>query len=189
LSITNRRAHVEQSGTITPKLDMLRDLNHRGITVAAEKLSAQLRMPHHSTIEGMRMTGKHVGAIDLPMQRLAVIEGHQQFTLVPWRPELLKMRGKEIEISVRATGPSRWRLRADQLGTSGCRDKSNDLRKDLGPPPACGRRPALSRWPTARATEHRVVQEASSVKKRGSRPIRVTVGRPKVQTKGAVREP
>ena len=38
----NRHASVEQPGTITPKPDMLRDLNHRGITVAAEKLSAQL---------------------------------------------------------------------------------------------------------------------------------------------------
>ena len=35
------------------------------------------------------------------MQRLAVIKGGQEFTLVPWRPELLKMRGKEIDNSVR----------------------------------------------------------------------------------------
>jgi hypothetical protein len=34
------------------------------------------------------------------MQRLAVIKGHEEFTLVPWCPELLKMRGKEIDISV-----------------------------------------------------------------------------------------
>jgi Protein of unknown function (DUF3363) len=44
------------------------------------------------------MIGKHVGTIDLPMQRLAVIKGRQEFTLVPWQPELLKMRGKEIDI-------------------------------------------------------------------------------------------
>ena len=97
----NRHASVEQPGTITPKPDMLRDLNHRGITVAAEKLSAQLGMPHYAPVEGLRMTGKHVGNIDLPMQRLAVIKGRHEFTLVPWRLELLKMRGKEIEISVR----------------------------------------------------------------------------------------
>jgi hypothetical protein len=99
--IANRHASVEQPGTITPKPDMLRELNHRGITVTADKLSAQLGMPLHSPVEGMRMTGKHVGTIDLPMQSLAVIKGRQVFTLVPWRPELLRMRGKEIEISVR----------------------------------------------------------------------------------------
>ena len=46
------------------------------------------------------------------------------------------------------------------------------------------RRPAAGVPPyraglTASATEPRVLPEASSVKKRGSRPIRVTVGRPK----------
>jgi Protein of unknown function (DUF3363) len=49
----------------------------------------------------MRMTGKHVGTIDLPMQRLTVIKDRQEFTLVPWRPELLKMHSKEENISVR----------------------------------------------------------------------------------------
>jgi Protein of unknown function (DUF3363) len=80
---------------------MLRELNNKGTTIAAETMSAQLGMPHHSLCVGMRMTGKHVGTIDLPMQRLAVIKGRQAFTLVPWRPELLKMHGKEIDISVR----------------------------------------------------------------------------------------
>jgi type IV secretory pathway VirD2 relaxase len=99
--ITNRHASVEQPGTITPKPDMLRDLNHQGLTVAAKNLSAQMAMPHCSPVAGMPLTGKHVGTIDLPMQRLAVIKGRQEFTLVPWRPELLAMRGKDIEISVR----------------------------------------------------------------------------------------
>ena len=99
--IGNGHASVEQPGTITLKPDMLRDLNHKGITVAAEKLSAQLGMPHYAPVEGLRIVGKHVGNIDLPMQRLAVIKGRHEVTLVPWRPELLKMRGKEIEIRVR----------------------------------------------------------------------------------------
>jgi type IV secretory pathway VirD2 relaxase len=99
--IENRHASIEQLGTITPKLDMLRDLNHKGITVAAEKLSVELGMLPESPFEGMRMSGKHIGNIGLPMQRLAVIKGRHEFTLVPWRPELLRMRGKNIEISLR----------------------------------------------------------------------------------------
>ena len=99
--IVNRHASVEQPGTITPKPDMLRDLNHKGITVAAEKLSVQLGMPLEAPVEGMRICGKHVGTIDLPMQRLAVIKSRHEFTVVPWRPELLRMRGKDIEISMR----------------------------------------------------------------------------------------
>src|SRR5204863_1564455 len=99
--IANRHASVEQPGTITPKPDMLQELNHRGITVVAEKLSAQMGMPHQSPVEGMRITGKHVGTVVLPNQRLAVIKGRHEFTLVPWRPALLKMRGKDIEITAR----------------------------------------------------------------------------------------
>ena len=118
--ITNCHASVEQPGTITPKPDMLRALNNKGITAAAEKISTQMGMPHHAPFEGMRLTGKHVGTIDLPMQRLAVIKGRQEFTLVPWRPELLKMHGKEIDVSVRdrtiTMAPARGRVR--DLGLS-----------------------------------------------------------------------
>jgi hypothetical protein len=118
--IANGQASVEQPGTITPKPDMLRDLHYRGITAAAEKMSTHLGMPHHAPFEGMRMTGKHVGTIDLPMQRLAVIKGRHEFTLVPWRPELLKMDGKEIDVSVHdrtiTMAPARGRVR--DLGLS-----------------------------------------------------------------------
>jgi hypothetical protein len=49
------------------------------------------------------------------MHRLAVIKGRQEFALVPWRPQLLKMRGKEIDISVLdrtiTMAPARGRIR------------------------------------------------------------------------------
>jgi type IV secretory pathway VirD2 relaxase len=98
--IATPHARVEQTGMITQKPDMLRELNHRGVTLAADKLSEQLGVPHVAPIEGRRITGKHVGTIELPLRRLAVIKGRDEFTLVPWRPELLKMRGKDIEIGV-----------------------------------------------------------------------------------------
>ena len=99
--IANRYASVEQPATITPKPDMLRDLKHRGLTLAAEKLSAELGVPHFPPTGGVRISGKHVRTIDLATQRVAVIKGRHQFTLVPWRQELLRMRGKDIDISVR----------------------------------------------------------------------------------------
>ena len=118
--ITSRYATVEEAGIIARNRDMLRDLDNRGIITAAEKMSVQLGMPHHAPFEGMRLTGKHVGTIDLPMQRLAVIKGRQEFTLVPWRQELLKMHGKEIDVSVRdrtiTMAPARGRVR--DLGLS-----------------------------------------------------------------------
>jgi len=99
--IGNGLATSPSSGAITPKPDMLRELNHSGVAHAAEKLSIEYGVPHFSLAEGMRITGKHVRTIDLPAMRLAVIKGREDFTIVPWRPELLKMRGREIEIGVR----------------------------------------------------------------------------------------
>ena len=98
--IATGHARSEQPGVITPKLDMLRELNHRGITLAADKLSEQLDLPHVAPTEGRRVIGQHVRTIDLPMQRLAVIKARDAFTLLPLRPELSKMCGKEIEIGV-----------------------------------------------------------------------------------------
>jgi type IV secretory pathway VirD2 relaxase len=118
--IATRHAAVEQPGVITPKPGMLRELNHRGVTLAADKLSEQLDLPHVAPTEGRRIAGQHVRNIDLPMQRLAVIKGRDAFTLVPWRPELLKMRGKEIEISVhdRSITMALARGRSRDLGLS-----------------------------------------------------------------------
>ena len=36
----------------------------------------------------------------MPTIRLAVINDRNAFTLVPWRPELAKMHGRDIEINV-----------------------------------------------------------------------------------------
>jgi type IV secretory pathway VirD2 relaxase len=120
--IANRHAVADRPGTITPKPNMLRELNQVGIARAAEKVSAQLGLPHDSPIEDFRITGKHVGTLELPMQRLAVIKSREAFTLVPWRPELMQMRGKDIEIRVHdrtiAMGIARARGHSRDLGPS-----------------------------------------------------------------------
>jgi type IV secretory pathway VirD2 relaxase len=90
----------EQPGTITPKASMLKDLSDRGVSRTAEKLSAKSGLSHFPIGEGQRFTGQHVRTINLPMQRLAVIKNGQDFTLIPWRPELAKMRGQEIVLRV-----------------------------------------------------------------------------------------
>jgi Protein of unknown function (DUF3363) len=98
--IATRHAAAEQPGMITPKPDILRELNQRAVTLAVEKLAIEFGLPHAPRIDGLHITGEHVGTIDLPTQRLAAIKGREEFALVPWRPELLKMRGREIEIGV-----------------------------------------------------------------------------------------
>ena len=50
--------------------------------------------------EGDRFRGRHIKTIDMPMQRVAVIANSQEFRLVPWRPELIQMRGRDISLAV-----------------------------------------------------------------------------------------
>jgi len=91
-------AIAEQPGMITPKPNMLRDLNQRGMVRAVDKLSAELRMGHISMTEGQRFDGYHARNVNLPSQRLAVIKGREDFTLIPWRKDLAKMQGKDLVI-------------------------------------------------------------------------------------------
>ncbi|MDZ4841029.1 MAG: DUF3363 domain-containing protein [Hyphomicrobium aestuarii] len=91
-------AMAEQPGMITPEPNMMRDLNQRGITRAVDELSAELRMGHISMTEGQRFDGYHARNVNLPSQRLAVIKGREDFTLIPWRKDLAKMQGKDLVI-------------------------------------------------------------------------------------------
>ena len=98
--IANGLARSDAPGTITPKPDLLQDLHQRAVTRIAATLATEYQLPHIPLIEGRRITGQHIRTIDLPLQRLAVIKGRTAFTLVPWRPELAKMQGRDIEISM-----------------------------------------------------------------------------------------
>jgi hypothetical protein len=89
-----------QPEIITPKPGMLKDLDDRAIGRVAQRLSAETGLSHLPIGEAQSFSGHHVRTIDLPTRRLAVIQGRNDFTLVPWRPELAKMRGKEIAIRI-----------------------------------------------------------------------------------------
>jgi type IV secretory pathway VirD2 relaxase len=115
--IANRLARSDAPGTITPKADLLQDLHQRAVTHIAATLATEHQLPHVPLIEGRRSTGQHIRTIDMPLQRLAVIKGRTAFTLVPWRPELAKLQGRDIEIS----------LQNQQITITVARGRSRDL--------------------------------------------------------------
>jgi hypothetical protein len=118
--IANGVARSGGHDTITPERGLLRTLNQRGLTRAAEKLSSELAVPHFQPLEGMHLRGAHIRTIDLPDMRLAVIRGRDEFALVPWRGELAMAQGKEIRIAARdrAITLSLTRAPARDLGLS-----------------------------------------------------------------------
>ena len=49
---------------------------------------------------GKRITGRQTRDVTFPAGRIAVIQDCTSFTLIPWRPELVQMRGKEIDVAI-----------------------------------------------------------------------------------------
>jgi type IV secretory pathway VirD2 relaxase len=91
----------EAVGMITPRPAMLRELEQRALARMSQQLSAEFGLPRAALNEGARFQGQHVRTIDLPTKRIAVIKGRDAYALVEWQPELMKLRGKDIAISVR----------------------------------------------------------------------------------------
>jgi hypothetical protein len=84
------------------------------------------------------------------------------------------MHGKEIDLSVRDRTVTIALARETKFGTSGCHDKGERFEQRFGSP---GLRPVSRPIPIALA--HRApLLVGISAKNRGSRPMRVTVGRP-----------
>jgi type IV secretory pathway VirD2 relaxase len=114
--IANGLATARTPDSITPKPGMLRELHHRGLVRVAEQLSAEFKMPHFPPHEGMRITGEHVRTIDLPTLKIAVIKCCEDFTLVPYRPELQQMRSRSITVGVHDRTVSLTIARGRDLG-------------------------------------------------------------------------
>jgi Protein of unknown function (DUF3363) len=132
--IANGLAQSDTPGTFTPRPDLLQDLRQRAVTRIAATLATEYQLPHIPLIEGRRITGQHIRTIDMPLQRLAVIKGRSAFTLVPWRPELAKMQGRDIEIS----------MQNQQITMTLARGRS----RDLGLSRSCGACCRSARRPT-----------------------------------------
>ncbi len=95
--------------------DRLRDLAHRAIDDAANRLSQDLGKRHAPLALGDRIEGVYRGPIDLPAGRFALIERAKEFTLVPWREVLEQRRGLEVAGIVLGSGVS-WEIGRSRAG-------------------------------------------------------------------------
>ena len=98
-----RAAFLEREGLPDPEnmtLDERRHLNEAAKTAAAKHFAAG--RAYVPTAEGERFEGIYEKHVDLAQGRFAIITKTKEFTLVPWRPELERARGKLM--SVKQTG-------------------------------------------------------------------------------------
>ena len=92
--IAHGRARSGALDTITPNPKLLSEL------ALANRVATESGLAHRPLTKGARFHGRHVKTVDLPMRRLAVIANTQEFALVPWQPELIPMRGRDLSLSV-----------------------------------------------------------------------------------------
>ncbi len=98
--ITQGHAYRDPAGRVTPKANTLDTLNERGWSSLARRLEGELDQVYRPMTEGMWITGRHTRDVTFPAGRIAVIQDRTSFTLIPWRPELAQMRGKEIDVAI-----------------------------------------------------------------------------------------
>ena len=107
---------LKQTETITK--DHLKELEHRDLKDAGEKLSGQMNKAYVPMPSSGRIDGELLANIERPSGRYAIIERAKDFTLVPWRDVLERRRGMEISGQVR-NGRINWQLgRKRGLGIS-----------------------------------------------------------------------
>jgi Protein of unknown function (DUF3363) len=85
-----------------PKL--FETLRRREFEHATQALSKELGLLHNAPIEGEQISGTFTNPVALPSGKYAVVQKALGFTLVPWRPDIEPMCGKEIMGTASAQG-------------------------------------------------------------------------------------
>lgn len=104
-------------GTFKPVPNMLAQLRQRELTQAVTQLAKELNLEHLSLSPGGQVSGTYRQPINLASGKYAVIQKAQEFTLIPWRPELEQHRDKLIAGTVSGNGIVwDWKARGRGLG-------------------------------------------------------------------------
>lgn len=101
-------AHEEQ-GTTVYRTNMLATLRRRELTRVAGQLSKQLGLAYIETGNGEPVEGTLRRSVELASGKYAFIENSREFTLVPWRPVLERLIGKQVSGVMRGDGIS-WTI-------------------------------------------------------------------------------
>ena len=86
----------ETDGRTVYQRNLLRHLQRRELSAAAERLSKDLGKTFTEPLDGERVDGVYQRSVRLASGKFAVIEKSKEFTLVPWRDVVERQHGKAI---------------------------------------------------------------------------------------------
>jgi Protein of unknown function (DUF3363) len=102
--ISQGLGQLDGQGLFQPKPKLFETLRCREYDHATQALSKELGLPHNAPMEGEHISGTFTKSVTLASGKYAIIQKAQEFTLVPWRPDMEPMRGKEITGTASAHG-------------------------------------------------------------------------------------
>ena len=88
--------------------DLLATLRARELSAAAAAIARETGLEHQRPDEGDAISGVFRRRLDLASGRFAVIEGSLGFSLVPWRADLERQRGREVGGAMGPGGNVEW---------------------------------------------------------------------------------
>jgi type IV secretory pathway VirD2 relaxase len=102
--ISQGLGQLDGQGRFMPSPKLLETLRHREYDHATQALSKEFGLPHNAPMEGEQIGGTFTKSVTLASGKYAIIQKALEFTLVPWRPDMEPMRGKEIIGTASAQG-------------------------------------------------------------------------------------
>jgi type IV secretory pathway VirD2 relaxase len=102
--ISQGLGQLDGQGQFKPNPKLFETLRHREYEKATQALSKEQGLTHYSPIEGEHVSGTFSKSVNLASGKYAVVQKSQEFTLVPWRPDMEPMRGKVITGTASAHG-------------------------------------------------------------------------------------
>ncbi|MCR4269492.1 DUF3363 domain-containing protein [Nitratireductor sp. ZSWI3] len=111
-----REHHIEQGdatrsrdGRIFYRRNLLATLREREVAHVGAQMAKAKELPFRVAGDGESVKGKFTGTVQLSSGKFAIVEQSHEFTLVPWRPVIVRQLGREV-MGVVQGGSVSWRL-------------------------------------------------------------------------------
>jgi type IV secretory pathway VirD2 relaxase len=102
--ISQGLGQLDDQGLFQPKPKLFDTLSRREYDHATRAFSNEHGLVHYSPLEGEQISGTFSNSVNLASGKYAFVQKSHEFTLVPWRPDMEPMRGKEITGTASANG-------------------------------------------------------------------------------------